>query len=327
MSSWASIVINKNKTDISKTTHAVAPPPPIEQKEEQKKEIDRNECPLFVSMRRPGAPTVRPIFETCIESNAWEQSELDKNHEYSRKVHDEKMDVWEKKNRWFCVPPMTEMTKEQEAIGFYPIQIPHWEEFSEYSLRFGYYCPHNSDERRVDYLCFLNKLMYNRSNEICACKTVGEFERVYLCIYSLQYFGPVEWNDEEAVSKWKRDLERERHSARDALWALSSKANLFPGKQVKKHQPPAPPAPTTTSESGPKRYDVYSVQRGEVGVCGVKDLKTLGNSAPIRWHISPAEMRNMKQFYFCFEQDPARRDDDYYDSDWADDGSDGFGIY
>jgi hypothetical protein len=92
---------------------------------------------------------------------------------------------------------------------------------------------------------------------------------------------------------------------------------------VKKHQ-----TTVTTSESGPKRYDVYSVKRGEVGVCGVKDLKTLGNSAPIRWYISPAEMRNMKQFYFCFEQDPARRDDDYYyDSDWADDGSDGFGLF
>lgn len=316
MSSWASIVKNENTTGVSKTTHAVVP---IEKKEE----IRRNERPLFVSMKRPGAPTVTPIFETYIESNAWEQSELDKNHEYSRKVHDEKMCAWEKKNCWYDVPPMTEVTKEQEAIGFYPIQIPPWEEFSEYSLRFGYYCPHNSDERRVDYLCFLNKLMYNRSNEICACKTVGEFERVYLRIYSLQYFGPVEWNDEEAVSKWKCDLQRERHSARDALWALSSKANLFPGRQVNKHQTPAP----TTSDSGPKRYDVYSVQRGEVGVCGVKDLKTLGNSAPIRWYISPAEMRNMKQFYFCFEQDPARRDDDYYDSDWADDGSDGFGIY
>ena len=316
MSSWASIVKNENTTGVSKTTHVVAPP--IEQKEGN----DRNELPLFVSMKRPGAPTVRPIFETYIESNAWEQSELDKNHEYSRKVHDEKIDVWEKKNRWFCVPPMTEMTKEQEAIGFYPIQIPPWEEFSEYSLRFGYYCPHNSDERRVDYLCFLNKLMYNRSNEIHACKTVGEFEHVYLRIYSLQFFGPVEWNDEEAVSKWKRDLQRERRGARDALWALSSKANLFPGRQVKKHHPPV-----TTGDSGSKRYDVYSVKRGEVGVCGVKDLKTLGNSAPIRWYISPSEMRNMKQFYFCFEQDPARRDDDYYDSDWADDGSDGFGLF
>jgi hypothetical protein len=156
--------------------------------------------------------------------------------------------------------------------------------------------------------------MYNRSNEICACKTVGEFEHVYLCAYSLQYFGPAaEWNDEAAVSKWKCDLQRERHSARDALWVLSSKANLFPGRQAK-----------PISDSGPKRYHVYSVKRGEVGVCGVKDLKTLGNSAPIRWYISPTEMQNMKQFYFCFEQDPALCDDGYYDESWSDDG---FSIY
>jgi hypothetical protein len=298
MSSWASIVKTGNTKGVSKTTHTVAPP--IEQKEEQKEGGRR---PLFVYMVRPGVP-----------SNACELGEIEKNHEYSRKIHDEKMDIWEKKNHWFCVPPMTEMTKNQEAMGFYPIQRPSWEKFSEYSLRFGYYCPHNSRERRVDYLCFLNKLMYNRSNEICACKTVGEFEHVYLRAYSLQYFGPAaEWNDEAAVSKWKCDLQRERHSARDALWVLSAKANLFPGRQAK-----------PISDSGPKRYHVYSVKRGEVGVCGVKDLKTLGNSAPIRWYISPTEMRNMKQFYFCFEQDPALCDDDYCESSWYDDG---FSIY
>lgn len=304
MSSRASIVMgSRNSKDVSKTTRTVAPS--IQQKEEQK---EGGRCPLFVYMVRPGASL----------NDEWEQSEIEKNHEYSRKIHDEKMDVWEKINHWFCVPPMTEMTKEQEAMGFYPIQRPSWEEFSEYSLRFGYYCPHNSVERRVDYLCFLNKLMYNRSNEICACKTLGEFERVYLYAYSLQFFGPSEWNDEQAVSKWKRDLQRERHSARDALWALSSKANLFPGRQVK------PRTSASTIDFASKRYDVYSVKRGEVGVCGVKDLKTLGNSAPIRWYISPTEMRNMKQFYFCFEQDPSLRDADFYDSSWSDDG---FNIY
>jgi hypothetical protein len=310
-SSWASIVKQENTAGVSKSTHVEMPP--IEKKEE-----DGYCRPLFVYMVRPGAPLVRPIFQTQIESDAWEQSEMEKNQEYSRQVHDEKMDVWEKKNSWYCVPPMTEMTKEQEAIGFFPIQIPPWENFSEYSLRFGYYCPHNSDERRVDYLCFLNKFMYNRSNEIYACKTVGEFEDVYFRAYSLQFGPTAEWNDEQVVSNWRHELQDERRGARDALWALSSKANLFPGKQVK----PRNPVPTT-SDSGPKRYDVYSVRRGEVGVCGVKDLKTLGNSAPIRWYITPAEMRNMKQFRFCFEEDPSRRDDDYFES-WSDDG---FGDY
>ena len=309
MSSWASILKTGNTTtDVSKTTHIVAPP--IEQKE-------GGRCPLFVYMIRPDAQTVRPIFQTQIESDEWEESEMEKNHEYSREIHDEKIAVWEKINRWYCVPPMTEMTKKQEAMGFYPIQRPSWEEFREYSLRFGYYCPHNSRERRFDYLCFLNKLMYNRSNEICACKTVGEFECVYLRAYSIQYFGPVEWTNEEAVSKWKCDLQRERHSARDALWVLSPKANLFPGRQVKPRT-----SATPTIDFAQKRYDVYSVQRGEVGVCGVKDLKTLGNSAPIRWYISPTEMQNMKQFYFCFEQDPAIHG--YYDESWSDDG---FSIY
>lgn len=79
MSSWASILKNEDRTTgVSKTTHTGAA---NRAKEEQK---EGGRCPLFVYMVRPGAPTVRPIFETY-ESNAWEQSELDKNHEYSRK--------------------------------------------------------------------------------------------------------------------------------------------------------------------------------------------------------------------------------------------------
>ena len=73
MSSSASIVKHDNTQCVSKSTHLAAP-------KEQKEENDRNELPLFVYMVRPGAP-----------SNAWEQSEIDKNHEYSRKVHDEKI--------------------------------------------------------------------------------------------------------------------------------------------------------------------------------------------------------------------------------------------
>jgi hypothetical protein len=59
------------------------------------------------------------------------------------------------------------------------------------------------------------------------------------------------------------------------------------------------------------------VERGETGVCGVKDAKTLGNLAPIRWYMTPAEMRNLKTFDFTFQSDPRRSY--LYDDDWSDD--------
>ena len=313
MNSWASIV----KTSIVKTSIVKNDKPPGENGdrantqfgdlEERNKEMG-NIMPLFAYIVRPDYPIFAPIFKDSFEQRKWDQEQWRLNQEYSSMIHDQKVAAWEKKNNWFPVPLMTDITEEQKRMGFFAIT-----DSSLYKI--GYLCPHNSDERRDEYLHFLLSLLFNRSEEVCACKTVCEFEKVYLEAMNFTRCSHEEWTPAE--------LKRECKTASNALWALSSKANLFPGKQVKKHQPPAP----TTSESGPKRYDVYSVQRGEVGVCGVKDLKTLGNSAPIRWHISPAEMRNMKQFYFCFEQDPARRDDYYDDSDWADDGSDGFGIY
>ena len=63
------------------------------------------------------------------------------------------------------------------------------------------------------------------------------------------------------------------------------------------------------------------VERGETGICGVKDAKTLGNSAPIRWYMTPAEMRNIKTFDFVFQKDPREMEEWF---DWSDDG---FGDY
>ena len=44
-------------------------------------------------------------------------------------------------------------------------------------------------------------------------------------------------------------------------------------------------------------------------MCAANDLETLGTSAPIRWYISPEEMRNMKRFKFCFEMSPEEIED------------------
>jgi hypothetical protein len=289
-------------------------------KEEDESE---NKMPLYRYIVRPDThPFFAPEFKDLFEKCHWEREQWRLNQEYSSLVHDERVAAWEKKNNWFSPPLMTEVTEEQKKMGFIPESQPSL-------YKFGYLCPHNSEEKRHEYLHFLMRLLYNRSEQVCACKTVGEFEKVYLEAMHFTRCSDEEWTPAE--------LKRESKTALNALWVLSTKANLFPGKQVKPRAAPAPISNVSVSTgyhyppnymtqylelSKNKRYDVIGVERGETGICGVKDAKTLGNSAPIRWYMTPAEMRNLKTFNFVFQRDP-REVEEWYDSD--DDF--GFGDY
>ena len=281
-----------------------------------------NTMPLYRYITRPDThPFFAPEFKDLFEKCHWEREQSRLNQDYSSLVHDERVALWEKKNNWFSPPLMTEMTEEQKKMGFFPEDQPSL-------YKFGYLCPHNSEEKRHEYLHFLMRLLYNRSEQVCACKTVGEFERVYLEAMQFTRCWDEEWTPAE--------LKRESKTASNALWALSTKANLFPGKQVKPRTAPAPISNVSVSTgysyppnymtqylelSKKKRYDVTGVERGETGICGVKDAKTLGNSAPIRWYMTPAEMRNIKTFDFVFQKDPREMEEWF---DWSDDG---FGDY
>jgi hypothetical protein len=292
----------------------------LEELEEEDKDMG-NRMPLFRYVVRPDThPLFAPIFRDFSEQCRWEEEQWRMNQEYSSTIHDQRVAVWEKKNNWFRVPLMTEVTEVQKKTGFFPIIPPS----SLY--KFGYLCPHNSEETRHEYLLFLLRLLFNRSEQVCACKTVGDFEKVYLEAMNFTRCSDAEWTPTE--------LKRERKTASNALWALSTKANLFPGKQmtpriadvekVKKVGDVSVSSgysypPNYETQYLKKRYDVYGVQRGETGICGVKDAKTLGNLAPIRWYLSPAEMRNLKKFDFTFQPDP-HASYLFNDSDWSDDG-------
>jgi hypothetical protein len=294
----------------------------LEDLEKEDKEMGGNRMPLFRYIVRPDThPLFAPIFKDLSEKVQWEHEQWRLNQDYSSMIHDQRVAVWEKKNNWFPVPLMTEMTDAQKKMGFFLIGQPSL-------YKFGYLCPHNSEETRHEYLHFLLRLLFNRSEQVYACKTVGEFEKVYLEAMNLTRCSDEEWTPLE--------LKRECKTASNALWVLSTKANLFPGKQVM----PRNPAPSNDEKvkrvfgddpilpqdvsgvrhilkTGQKRYDVIGVERGETGICGVKDAKTLGNLAPIRWYMSPAEMRNLKTFDFTFQPDPHASYDDF---DWSDDG-------
>jgi hypothetical protein len=256
--------------------------------------------PQYALMVRPGAPSVVPVFRKSSHLKNWELNERKQNKKYSNEIYYKKMSAWKEQHKWYDVPFMTSMTKEEAEKGF--LQIKKYElEIEEEKKKkqeqesrgidyvapceFGYLVPHDADDARAGtfYLDFLSKMMYNRADELCACTTFGDFEKVYEDSINLE------------KGFWLLGL-RER-TAHDALEAFSAESNLFPGVK----------APTTSDDDVPKttkRPNTFCERRGKLGICAVKDLETLGTSAPIEWYISPEEMRNMKRFKFCFEMSP-----------------------
>ena len=280
-----------------------------------------NSRPEYKTIARPDTPTVVPIFKDEDEKRKWYDNEYKQDCKYSQEIHHEAMEKWRTEKRWHVVPNMTDMTKEQEAAGFRKVyksyiqvdqerstleRCPHFVLPSDY----GYLIPWNSAQMTETFADFLATLLYNRADELCRCRNVEDFEKVYNAAAELQ------WSSQWCDWKWKIQQE---YPAEKALWTMSTKANMWPGKTIV----PRPDnlcglsgSASALAHYGIKKtpkYEVHGVERGETGICNVKDLKTLGNKAPIRWYVSPAYLKNMKRFEFIFEENPHGRTD--YDSD------------
>jgi hypothetical protein len=202
------------------------------------------------------------------------------------------MEKWRAEKRWHTVPNMTSITKDEEAAGFRKVyksyitldqerriieRCPHFILPSGY----GYLVPWNSTQKSDTFWDFMGMLLHNRADELCKCQTVEDFEKVY------NEAAEIHWLD------WKWKINQE-FPAKDALWTMSTKANMWPGKTF---------VPKCEGDALPN-YKVYGVNRGETGICSVKNIKTLGKKAPIRWYVSPTHLKNMKRFQFIYEENP-----------------------
>jgi hypothetical protein len=265
-----------------------------------------NSRPSHKTLIRPGAPTVAPIFKNDSERKEWDNKEYEENCKYSNEIYHQEMEKWSAENRWRAVPNMTSMTKEEEAAGFRKVyksyitldqerriveRCPGFVPPSDY----GYLVPWNSSKKPDTFWDFMGTLLYNRADELCRCRTVEDFEKVYNEAAQLQW---LDW-------KWKILQE---FPAKDALWTMSTKANMWPNMMSSSVSRMANPKDDVV----PPKYKVYGVNRGETGICSVKDIKTLGKKAPIRWHVSPTYLKNMKRFQFIYEENPNAM---YFDSD------------
>ena len=297
---------------------AAEPIKPIERPHPQPQhDDDPNSFPAHVSLTRPGAPTVAPIFKNNEDMQEWQKNEHNENHKYSNQVHSEKVQEWRKRVNWHIVPSMTSITPEEKALGFIKVYKPYYQVDQEtrfstlnptYPLPpdYGYLVPWNSTIRNIN-PHFLALLFHNRADELCKCKTVEDFEKVYIEGAKL-HWNPLYWQSQV-----------QQFTPQAALWTMSTNANMWPGKTIV----PRPDVLRGLSGSASAlahygikktpKYEVRGVERGQTGICNVKDLKTLGNKAPIRWYVSPAYLKNMKRFEFIFEENPHGRDE--YDSD------------
>ena len=264
--------------------------------------------PSHKSLIRPDAPTVAPIFKNETEKREWEIKEYEKNCKYSNEIHHQEMEKWRTEKRWRAVPNMTSMTKEEESAGFIKvyksyITLDHERRMVERCPGFvppsdyGYLVPWNSTQKSDTFWDFMVTLLYNRADELCRCKTVEDFEKVYNAAAELQW---LDW-------EWKIHQE---FPAKDALWTMSIKANMWPNMSMAMMGMGRTANPK--DDVPPPKYKLYVAKRGETGICSVKDIKTLGKKAPIRWHVSPTYLKNMKRFQFIYEENPKAY---YFDSD------------
>jgi hypothetical protein len=247
----------------------------------------------------------------------WQKNEYNENHKYSNQIYSEKVKVWRQRVNWHSVPNMTSITPEEKALGFTKVYKPYYQIEDENRVStlnptfplppdYGYLVPWNSTIRNI-HPDFLALLFHNRADELCKCKTVEDFEKVYIEGAKL-YWNPLYWQSQ-----------LQQFTPEAALWTMSTNANMWPGKTIV----PRPDdlrglsgSASALAHYGIKKtpkYEVHGVKRGQTGICNVKDLKTLGKKAPIRWYVSPAYLKNMKRFQFIFEENPNACAD--YDSD------------
>ena len=289
----------------------------IERPHPQHHDDDPNSFPAHLSLTRPGAPTVAPIFKNSEDMQEWQKNEYSENHKYSNQIYSEKIKVWRQRVNWHIVPSMTSITPEEKALGFIKVYKPYYQvdeetRFSTLNPTFplppdyGYLVPWNSTIRNI-HPEFLALLFHNRADELCKCKTVEDFEKVYIEGAKL-HWNPLYWQSQV-----------QQFTPEAALWTMSTNANMWPGKTIVPRPDDLRGLSGSTSalahygiKKTPK-YEVHGVKRGQTGICNVKDLKTLGKKAPIRWYVSPAYLKNMKRFEFIFEENPHARTD--YDSD------------
>ncbi len=61
----------------------------------------QSQCrPMWLSLVRPDAPKVLPVFKTAEHMYIWERDEFNANHKYSDQIYEQRLDEWRVRNNW-----------------------------------------------------------------------------------------------------------------------------------------------------------------------------------------------------------------------------------
>jgi hypothetical protein len=254
-------------------------------------EDDDNKRPLYYMLIHPDYRTQPLSLRNQTELDKWNEERYVQCDKLSSLFREERKKRYHEKNNWHpCPPSKTHLTKEENEKGWIyhrgrvMYHIP--ENINKYT------CMSNYD---YEFLHFIKKVLFNRSNEVCQCTTWKELKNIFEDCWKLKH-----------GDRYTPDLEK-------ALWLISPCANVFPGKQL-------PRITNPTRKDTYSQYKVvtfcmgdYHLERDNTGICTATNFHELGDMAPIHWHVTPEELQKTMTYFDFIEGTPIGYFDDPYE--------------
>ncbi len=290
----------------------------------------QSQCrPMWLSLVRPDAPKVLPVFKTAEHMYIWERDEFNANHKYSDQIYEQRLDEWRVRNNWLLPPFKTTVSQEESNKGFYlsdtgvAVYITPFSTGSDLSYD-------SSSQIQESILDMMWCLIHSRSDELVACTTVGEFKALFERTVHLE-------PDLRHAHVYNRN--KKLSFPLKILWLFSQKANVFPGmaRPGTARWTRDPVCSESQSYMFWPRFDtkMYTKSmvffntnrsrnsankivigkhggREETGICVVERLKEHGDAAKIRWLLSAKQLHEMERVGFEPDHSPFRTDTDYY---------------
>ena len=290
----------------------------------------QSQCrPMWLSLVRPDAPKVLPVFKTAEHMYIWERGEFNANHKYSDQIYEQRLDEWRVRNNWLLPPFKTTVSQEESNKGFYlsdtgvAVYITPFSTGSDLSYD-------SSSQIQENILDMMWGLIHSRSDKLVACTTVGEFKALFERTVHLE-------PDLRHAHVYNRN--KKLSFPLKILWLFSQKANVFPGMArpgtaLWTRDPVCSESqsymfwPRFDTKMYTKSMVFFNTNRSrnsankivigkhggreETGICVVERLKEHGDAAKIRWLLSAKQLHEMERVGFEPDHSPFRTDTDYY---------------
>jgi hypothetical protein len=249
-----------------------------------------NKPPQYHYLIHPDYKLVPLSLRNQKELDKWEEERYEQCDKLSSLFHEERKKRYAEKNNWHpCPPSKTHFTKEENEKGW----IYH-------NGRVMYHIPINRNKDTCmsnydyDFLHFIKKVLFNRSNEVCQCTRWKELKNIFEDCWKLKH-----------GDGYTPDLKK-------VLWLISPCANVFPGKQLPRITNPTRKDLSPLYKIVTINMGDYYLERDNTGICTATNFHELGDMAPIHWHVTPEELQKTMTYFDFIEGTPIGYFDDPY---------------